>query len=145
MSRSSSDAVRRVAPVDLSVDTSALVSVLLGEPARAQIVDVLSSNRGLVVSAASLLEASMVMMGRKGTEGQDQLNELCRDAGIITMPVDNLQLALAREAFAAFGKGRHPAALNFGDCFSYALATHFDVPLLCTGNDFAQTDLRVVP
>ena len=66
-------------------------------------------------------------------------------AGILTMPVDNLQLALAREAFAAFGKGRHPAALNFGDCFSYALATHFDVPLLCTGNGFVRTGLRVLP
>lgn len=145
MSRASSEAVRRVAPVDLSVDTSALVSVLLGEPARAQIIDVLSSNRGLVVSAASLLEASMVMMGRKGADGQAQLNDLCRDAGIITMPVDDLQLALARDAFAAFGKGRHPAALNFGDCFSHALATHFDVPLLCTGNDFVRTGIRVLP
>ena len=87
----------------------------------------------------------MVMMGRKGVDGQSQLNDLCRDSGIITMPVDDLQLALAREAFAAFGKGRHPAALNFGDCFSHALATHFDVPLLCTGNDFVQTGLRVLP
>ncbi len=145
MSSTSSEAVRRVSPIDLSVDTSALVSVLLGEPARAQIIDALSTHRGLVVSAASLLEASMVMSGRKGADGQAQLDDLCRDAGIITMPVDNLQLALAREAFAAFGKGRHPAALNFGDCFSHALATHFDVPLLCTGNDFVRTGLRVVP
>ena len=145
MNRASSEALRRVAPVDLCVDTSALVSVLLGEPARAQIIDALSSNRGLVVSAASLLEASMVMMGRKGADGQAQLNGLCRDAGVITMPVDDRQLALASDAFAAFGKGRHPAALNFGDCFSYALATHFDVPLLCTGNDFVRTGLRVLP
>ena len=145
MSSTSSEAVRRVSPIDLSVDTSALVSVLLGEPARAQIIDALSTHRGLVVSAASLLEASMVMSGRKGADGQAQLDDLCRDAGIITMPVDNLQLARAREAFAAFGKGRHPAALNFGDCFSHALATHFDVPLLCTGNDFVRTGLRVVP
>ncbi len=138
-------AVGRVAPVDLAVDTSALVSVLLGEPQRADIIDALSMNRGLVVSTASLLEASMVMISRKGTAGQAQLDALCRDTGIISMPVDALQLDGARDAFARFGKGRHPAALNFGDCFSHALATHFDVPLLCVGNDFVQTGIRVVP
>jgi len=87
----------------------------------------------------------MVMISRKGTAGQGQLDDLCRDAGIISMPVDALQLAVAREAFGMFGKGRHPAALNFGDCFSYALATHFDVPLLCVGNDFVRTGIRVLP
>lgn len=137
--------LQRPSPIDLAVDTSALVSVLLGEPARAQIVDALTTHRGLVVSAASLLEASMVMLNRKGAVGESQVDELCADSGIITMPVDNYHLAAARDAFARFGKGRHPAALNFGDCFSYALAAHFDVPLLCTGDNFARTGLRVLP
>lgn len=135
----------RVAAVDLAVDTSALVSVLLGEPTRPQIVEALSTYRGLVMSVASLLEASMVVSSRKGAHGQAQLDELCRDAGIVAMPVDNLQLTGARAAFESFGKGRHPAGLNFGDCFSYALATHFDVPLLCTGNDFVRTGIRTLP
>lgn len=145
MSSREARAVQRPSSVDLAVDASALVSVLLGERQRAQIVDVLSTHRGLVVSAASLLEASMVMLSRKGAAGQSLVDELCVDSGIITMPVDSHQLAGARDAFARFGKGHHRAGLNLGDCFSYALATHFDVPLLCTGDDFARTGLRVVP
>jgi len=135
----------RVAPVDLAVDTSALIGVLLGEPSRPHIVHELSLNRGLVVSAASLLEASMVILNRKGEAGQQELDGLCAEVGLVTMPVDGYQLGLARDAFVKFGKGRHRAGLNFGDCFSYALATHFEVPLLCTGDDFARTGLRTVP
>jgi ribonuclease VapC len=135
----------RPLPIDLAVDTSALISILNEEPTSAAMEAALAASGGSVISTASLLEAAMVASNRLGADGPAALDRVCASAGIITMPVDNLQLALAREAFAAFGKGRHPAALNFGDCFSYALATHFDVPLLCTGSDFSQTDLRVVP
>ena len=131
--------------VDLAVDTSALISILNNESTSLSIEAALAASTGAVISAASLVEASMVAYGRLGPDGPAALDRLCAMAGAITMPVDDLQLVGAREAFAAFGKGRHPAALNFGDCFSYALATHFDVPLLCTGNDFARAGLRVVP
>lgn len=135
----------RPLPIDLAIDTSALISILNEEPTSAAIEAALVASTGAVISTASLLEAAMVASNRLGDDGPDALDKVCVSAGIIAMPVDDLQLALAREAFAAFGKGRHPAALNFGDCFSYALATHFDVPLLCVGNDFMQTGLRVLP
>ena len=131
--------------VDLAVDTSALISIVNNESTSLSIQAALAASTGAVISAASLVEASMVAYGRLGPDGPAALDRLCAMAGAITMPVDDLQLVGAREAFAAFGKGRHPAALNFGDCFSYALATHFDVPLLCTGKDFARAGLRVVP
>lgn len=135
----------RPLPIDLAIDTSALISILNEEPTSAAMEAALSSSTGAVISTASLLEAAMVASVRLGFDGPDALDRVCASAGIIAMPVDDLQLALARDAFIMFGKGRHPAALNFGDCFSYALATHFDVPLLCTGNDFVRTGIRVLP
>lgn len=135
----------RLLPVDLAVDTSALISILNAEPTSAVIEAALAVSNTAVISTASLLEAAMVASSRLGSDGPDALDRVCASAGIIAMPVDDLQLALARDAFAAFGKGRHRAALNFGDCFSYALAQHFEVPLLCVGNDFVQTGIRVLP
>ncbi len=131
--------------VDLAVDTSALISIVNNESTSLSIQAALAASTGAVISAASLVEASMVAYERFGPDGPAALDRLCAVSGTITMPVDDVQLVGAREAFAAFGKGRHPAALNFGDCFSYALAAHFDVPLLCTGNDFGRAGLRVVP
>lgn len=135
----------RPLPIDLAIDTSALISILNEEPTCAAIQAALAISTGAVISTASLLEAAMVASNRLGDDGPAALDRVCASAGIISMPVDDLQLALARDAFAAFGKGRHPAALNFGDCFSHALATHFDVPLLCVGNDFVRTGLRLLP
>ncbi len=135
----------RPLPIDLAVDTSALISILRNEATGPAIEATLAVSAGAVISAASMMEASMVAFGRLGDDGVAALDRICASSGLVTMPVDSHQLVGAREAFARFGKGRHPAALNFGDCFSYALAAHFDVPLLCTGDDFARTGLRVVP
>ncbi len=135
----------RPAPVDLAVDSSALLAILLDEPGRSAIEGALASAGGAVMTASNLLEASMVALGRVGTDAIDALDDVVIASGIVCMPVDQPLIRLARTAFERFGKGRHPAALNFGDCFSYALARHFDVPLLCTGDDFARTDLVVLP
>ena len=135
----------RSAPIDLAVDTSALISILKDEPTCRAVKAALAASAGGVVSTATMLEATMVAFGKVGDAGTEVVDDICRTAGLVTMPIDDLQLAEARAAFAQFGKGRHPAGLNFGDCFSYALAAHFDVPLLCTGDDFARTGLWTVP
>jgi len=135
----------RPSPVDLAVDTSALISILQDEHSSRAIEAALAASESAVISAASLMEASVVACGRHGKEGLVALDRICDAAGLVVMPVDSHQLAGARAAFTSFGKGRHRAGLNFGDCFSYSLAAHFDVPLLCTGDDFAHTGLRVLP
>lgn len=135
----------RPLPIDLAVDTSALISIINDEPTSADMQAALAASRGAVITTASLVEAAMVAYGRLGAPGQGALDRVCATAGILSMPVDDHLMHGAREAFERFGKGRHRAGLNFGDCFSYALATHFEVPLLCTGDDFARTGLRTVP
>lgn len=135
----------RPTSVDLVVDSSALLSIFLGEDTAAEMADLLLGSSGAVVCAPILLESSMVALGRGGHEGLAALDEIVASGGIVTIPADQHLVGLARMAFERFGTGRHPAGLNFGDCFSYALARHFDVPLLCTGDDFARTDLVVVP
>ena len=131
--------------VDLAVDTSALISILQNERSSPALEAALAASESAVIATASMLEAAMVAFGRMGDDGSAALDRICVSAGLVSMPIDDVLTAGARDAFARFGKGRHPAGLNFGDCFSYALAAHFDVPLLCTGDDFARTGLRVLP
>lgn len=123
------------------VDTSALVAVLPGEPAAERLLGVLDSTPNLVMSAAALVEASMVMYGRSGDDGVVQLDLLLDRADIDVIDVSREHALLARAAFTVFGKGHHPAALNFGDCFSYALAVDLREALLFVGDDFARTDV----
>jgi ribonuclease VapC len=125
------------------VDTSALLAVLLGEPERDRFIELLSAARDPLISAATLVEASIVMRARFGDDGVGDLDDLVAAAGLRLVAVDAAQADLAREAFARFGKGRAPAALNYGDCFSYALARAAERPLLFKGADFTRTD--VVP
>lgn len=94
------------------------------------------------ISAATLLEASMVFEGRVGHRGAAELDQLIASLGIAVIPFTQSQAALAREAFRRFGKGRHPARLNFGDCIAYALAKERGEPLLFKGDDFSQTDIE---
>lgn len=94
-----------------------------------------------VLSAANLVEAGIVAQRRGGVEGGETLDRLIAALGIIVVPVSPEQAAMAREAPWRFGKGQHPAALNYGDCFSYALAKERGEPLLFKGNDFSRTDL----
>jgi ribonuclease VapC len=94
------------------------------------------------VSVASILEAAIVLEKRFGPEGTRALDELIQRLPIDAMPVDCEQLEWARFAYHTYGRGRHPAALNFGDCFSYALARSTGEPLLYVGSDFSRTDVK---
>jgi ribonuclease VapC len=126
------------------VDSSALLAVLLGEPEAPAIAKVLASQPTCLISAVSELETAIVVETRKGQEGLEQLKCLLVETGIETVPMSIEQVRLAREAYTRFGKGRHPAALNLGDCCSYALASERGRSLLFKGGDFSQTDIEVL-
>jgi ribonuclease VapC len=126
------------------VDTSAVVAILKNEPGWEHLASVLHGASPKHLSVANWVELSLVVAGRHGdTARLAHLDRFLNTAMIECYPVDESQAYLAREAFLRFGKGRHPAALNFGDCFSYALAKKLDAPLLFVGNDFFHTDVHV--
>ena len=123
------------------VDTSAIVAILREEAEGGNFTAIIGEAESCFFSAVSLFEASLVMVGRGRPELAEGLDTLIRDLGIEIVPFDE-ELALAsRAAFIRFGKGRHPAGLNFGDCVSYALAHSRGLPLLYKGADFAKTDV----
>jgi len=122
-------------------DTSALVAILLDEPERDSFIALLADAEDPLISAATLVEASIVMQAKTGADGVADLDELLAAAAVRCVAVDTTQARAARAAFARFGKGRAPAGLNFGDCFSYALAQVTDRPLLFRGDDFTKTDV----
>jgi len=123
------------------LDTSAILAVLFAEAERDRFIALLADDDDPVLSAATLVEASIVVQARTGDDGVVDLDELLAVAGVRCVAVDVTQAQLAREAFARFGKGRAPAGLNLGDCFSYALAKAMDRPLLFKGADFVRTDV----
>jgi ribonuclease VapC len=125
----------------IAVDTSAIIAILFAEP-EAEVLKLRIAAEPACISAVSLQEASMVMAGRLGdaTAWQD-LDDLIRDASLEVITHDRKLAEIAREAFLRFGKGRHPARLNCGDCASYALAKSANIPLLFKGGDFAKTDI----
>ncbi len=125
------------------LDTSAIMAMLLGEPSSEQLIAAVESDPRRLVSAATVVEASLVMLGRYGEAGEPLLDRLFRSLGATVVPVDEEQVALARDAALRYGRGRSPASLNFGDCFSYALAVASDEPLLFVGDDFSKTDVEV--
>jgi len=124
------------------IDTSAVVAILRDEPERRTFNEVIEEAKRCVMSAVSFVEASMVMEGRMGYDGLRDFDLFVLKAGIELVPVDVEQANIAREAFRKFGKGRHAANLNFGDCFSYALAKVMDAALLFKGHDFSRTDIE---
>ena len=126
------------------LDTSAIVAILLGEPPADRLVVAVEADRTRLVSAATVVEASLVLLGRYGETGEPELDRLLRAFGAEVVPVGEEQANLARHAALRYGRGRHAAGQNFGDCFSYALAVARDEPLLFVGDDFPQTDVRVV-
>jgi ribonuclease VapC len=126
------------------IDTSAIVAVLLNEANASGIAQAIESRSPRLLSAANLLEASMVIESRKGEAGGRELDLLVYRAEIEIVAVDQGQVELARLAWRQFGKGRHPAGLNYGDCFAYALAKAQGLPLLFEGDDFSQTDVAGV-
>jgi ribonuclease VapC len=123
------------------LDTSALLAMLLGEPERDEFIARLADTEDPVISAATLVEASIVMYAKHGDDGVSDLDQLLAAAAVRCIAVDQAQAEAARGAYTRFGKGQAPAALNFGDCFSYALASVMDRPLLFKGADFAKTDI----
>lgn len=127
------------------MDTSAIMAMLRGEPSAERLIAAVESDRRRLVSAATVIEASLVMLGRYGEAGDPLLDRLLRSLGAEVVPVDEEQVALARDAALRYGRGRSPASLNFGDCFSYALAVTSDEPLLFVGDDFSKTDVEVCP
>jgi ribonuclease VapC len=125
------------------VDTSALVAVHEGEVDGAQILEKMRHEAVLKVSAGTLLEASIVLDARQPTRTSRRLDRLIADLNIQIVPVDDEHVRVARAAYRDFGRGSgHPAGLNLGDCFAYALASITGEPLLFKGDDFAQTDVR---
>jgi len=126
------------------VDTSALLAVLQDEPERRSFNEAIEAADSAALSVASFVEASIVIETRYGADGLRALDRFIERAGIVVAAVDLEQGKVARDAFSRFGKGRHAAALNFGDCFSYALARVLGEPLLFKGEDFARTDVARV-
>jgi ribonuclease VapC len=129
----------------LIVDTSALVAILKDEPEADLLTRSLLIADVALLSAASFVEVAMVIDGRRDAVASHQLDNLITHARIRIEPVDEAQAVVARQAFRDYGKGSgHPAKLNFGDCFSYALASVTGHPLLFKGDDFDHTDVRSV-
>jgi ribonuclease VapC len=125
------------------VDTSALLAILFQEPEARRIAKALAGASKRRISAASILEVELVVAGRTGGVGSADIDRLVRNFQIEIVPFDLSQARLARAAVRSFGKGHHPARLNFGDCFAYALAIEKNEPLLFKGTDFSQTNIDV--
>lgn len=127
------------------IETSAIIAVLLNEANAVDIARAIESCSPRLLSAANFLEASIVIESRKGEAGGRELDLLIYRAAIEIVAVDQDQAEIARLAWRRFGKGRHPAGLNYGGCFAYALAKSRRLPLLFQGEDFSQTDITGVP
>ena len=123
------------------IDSSALVAMLTDEPEAARYEQAIEQDNVRLISSATMLETSIVIEARLADHGGRELDLLVHRARIAIIPFDEEQLVLARDAFRRYGRGRHAAALNFGDCFSYALSIARGEPLLFKGNDFAHTDV----
>ena len=124
------------------IDTSAIVAIALNEPDAAELETRIADDPIRLISAATVLEATIVLEGRQGDEGGREFDLWLVKVGAEIVPVDIEQMEAARRAWRRFGKGRHAAGLNYGDCFSYALALIRGEPLLFKGEDFAKTDIN---
>ena len=125
------------------IDSSALIAILRKEPESEALAQAIYRDPVRLVSAVTKLEAGMVAIGRRDRAAAAELDALLVDLRVEIVPFDDAQADIAREAFARYGKGRHKAGLNFGDCAAYALAVLEAEPLLFKGTDFAATDVAV--
>jgi len=125
------------------LDSSALVAVLLREPGWQSLLGRIAADETAAVGAPTLAETGLVLTARLGRDAQRLLSAFVREAGITVIPFVEEHARVAVEAYARYGKGRHPAALNFGDCLTYAVARLAGQPLLCVGDDFPRTDLPI--
>jgi len=124
------------------LDTSALVSIQIEEPGFQTLFRKIEEAPRVVIGAPILFEAAMVLSGRMGTDARFSLSRGLRQLGVEIIPFTEELYEAAVSAFLRYGKGRHPAGLNFGDCMSYALAFVSGLPLLYTGDDFSKTDIQ---
>jgi ribonuclease VapC len=127
------------------VDTSAAVAIVTGEPATAGLIDALEGAERRTMSAATRVGLGIVLETRFGPVGAAIVERFVRAAGIEEAPFDTIQADLAVDAWRRFGRGRHAAGLNLGDCFTYALAASTGSAVLCVGDDFPRTDIDVLP
>ena len=125
------------------LDSSALVAVLLREPGWQALLGRIAADEAAAVGAPTLAEAGLVLTARLGRDARRLLSAFVREAGITVIPFVEEHARVAVEAYARYGKGRHPAALNFGDCLTYAVARLAGQPLLCVGDDFPRTDIPI--
>ncbi len=125
------------------LDSSAIVAIHLREPGHERLIDRIDAAEVVVVGVPTLLETTMVLTARLGQDARPMLFAFLRRLDAEVVPFNQEHLDAAATAFIRFGRGRHPAALNFGDCMSYAVASVAGMPLLFTGEDFSRTD--VVP
>jgi ribonuclease VapC len=126
------------------VDTSAVLAILLEEPEAVEYAQRIEDDPTPLISAASVLEAGIVLISRYGPAAREDLHDFIAQAGLLVEPVTAAQIVLALDAYQQFGKGRHRAGLNFGDCFAYALAKATEQPLLFKGDDFSHTDIATL-
>ncbi len=125
------------------LDSSAIVAVLLRQPGYEPLLERLAGQEGAGIGAPTLTETGIVMAAKLGLSGRTLLARFLQESRLLTIPFGDDHWSVAVDAFVRFGKGRHQAALNFGDCLTYAVARLADEPLLCLGDDFAQTDLTL--
>jgi len=126
------------------IDTSAVLAIMQREPERRIFLEAIEAADSTRMSVGSFVESSIVIESRYGPEGLRDLDRFISRARIELIPVDTEQGQLARSAFSRFGKGRHRAGLNYGDCFSYAAAINLGEPLMCKGDDFIHTDVPML-
>jgi ribonuclease VapC len=126
------------------IDSSAVLAILQDEPERAAFNRAIAADQVRLLSAANYLELAIIVDRRRGEEGARDLRHYLIDAAIAIVPVTVSQAELARTAYRRFGRGYHPARLNFGDCLAYALAQETGEPLLFKGDDFSRTDVATV-
>jgi ribonuclease VapC len=125
----------------LIVDTSALLAIVFAEPGYEVLVRRLTEADGAAMGAPSVTEASLVLFARLGSKSHGLMERLLAEFRIEVIPYSDVHVSAATEAFRRFGKGRHRASLNFGDCMAYAIAKLADAPLLYVGDDFSHTDI----
>lgn len=125
-------------------DSSALVAIVQREPEHRRLEDALVTAPRVAVGGPTLVETGMVLVSRAGIQGKSLLIRLVQEVGMDVIAVGDGHWAVAIDAFNRYGKGRHPAGLNFGDCLTYAVAKVAAEPLLCVGDDFPRTDLTLV-
>jgi len=126
----------------MTIDSSALLAILLGEGGALDLVDQILEADTARVGAPTVVETAIVLSSRRGKPSLNEVVELIEELGVTIVPFDALQMSAAVEAFERFGRGRHKAALNFGDCLAYGTAAAARDSLLFIGQDFSKTDVR---